>query len=217
MDNAEKFKKDGYVIIRNAVSKELGDFFTQYALFDEMQDFTKEITFTVNPQVPNAHSRCNDPATETLLLKLHPVMEEHTGLTLYPTYSYYRIYRKGDELKPHRDRPACEISTTVCFNYSYGDSYKWPIFIEGVSVTLYPGDMVIYKGCDSTHWREKFNIADDNAWHVQGFFHFVNADGVHADQKFDKRTQIGEDNGKPAPRAENKPVKSYVQYTQGSK
>lgn len=220
MSNAEQFKKDGYVVIRNAVSRELCDFFAQYALFDEMQDFTKEKdVYPVGYQVPNAHSKCNDPATEALLLKLHPIMEEHTGLTLYPTYSYYRVYRKGDELEPHKDRPACEISTSVCFNYSYSDTYKWPIFIDGVAVTLYPGDMVLYLGCEKLHWREKFNIADDNAWHVQGFFHYVDANGIHTDQKFDKRSQIGENssNGLLQKEKKAKSAKSYIQYTQGSK
>ena len=33
-----------------------------------------------------------------------------TGLKLYPAYTYARIYKKGDELKRHKDRFSCEIS-----------------------------------------------------------------------------------------------------------
>ena len=39
-------------------------------------------------------------------------MQKETGLQLIPTYSYARIYKKGDILKRHKDRPSCEISTT---------------------------------------------------------------------------------------------------------
>jgi hypothetical protein len=39
-------------------------------------------------------------------------MEKHTKLKLIPTYSYARIYKKGDVLHRHKDRFSCEISTT---------------------------------------------------------------------------------------------------------
>jgi hypothetical protein len=32
---------------------------------------------------------------------------------LYPAYTYTRLYKKGDELKRHKDRFSCEISTTM--------------------------------------------------------------------------------------------------------
>ena len=62
---------------------------------------------------------------ETLLLKCQPGMEKATGLKLYPAYTYARIYKKGDELKRHKDRFSCEISTTMNLG---GDD--WPIYLE---------------------------------------------------------------------------------------
>jgi hypothetical protein len=50
---------------------------------------------------------------ETLLMKMLPIMKERTGLDLIPTYSYARVYEKGAILKRHKDRPSCEISTTL--------------------------------------------------------------------------------------------------------
>lgn len=182
------FSKKGYCLIKNAVNPELRDFITQYALFDEMQDFSPD-----GQQVPNAHSKYGDPAMETLLLNLHDLMQKHTGLELYPTYSFYRVYRPGDDLKIHKDRPSCEISATLCFNYSYDtEDYTWPIYMEGNQVKQNPGDLVIYKGCELDHWRDVFDLRDDNAWHVQGFFHYVDANGPYNDYKFDKRDSIGE-------------------------
>ena len=50
---------------------------------------------------------------ETLLLKCQPQMEDVTGLKLYPAYTYARIYKKAMNLKRHKDRFSCEISTTM--------------------------------------------------------------------------------------------------------
>ena len=62
---------------------------------------------------------------ETLLVKTIAVMQKKTGLKLVPTYSYTRLYRKGNILRRHKDRPSCEISTTLNLG---GDN--WPIFID---------------------------------------------------------------------------------------
>jgi len=170
-----------------------------------MQDYTPD-----TEQVTGAHSKYADPAMESLLLQLHTIMEQHTGLTLYPTYSFYRVYRDGDALEPHVDRPSCEISATVCFNYSYSkDEYSWPIIIDNNSVDLLPGDMAIYRGCDLTHSREKFTCKDN--WHVQGFFHYVDANGPFVQHKFDKRNSVGE---KDKSSQDRTPFKNYIRYTQ---
>lgn len=217
MNNRETFRKYGFCIIRNALSNELRDFVTQYALFDEMQDFNPEGE-TGGICVPNAHSKYADPAMESMLVHLQGIMEENTGLKLYPTYSYYRVYRKGDDLKKHKDRPSCEISATLCFNYSYDDSnFKWPIFMNGHEAVLRPGDMVVYRGVDLEHWREPFNCKDENDWHVQGFFHYVDVNGPYSEYKFDQRETLGISD---KPRNENNdsfiPInnsdKSYITY-----
>ena len=175
MNNAVIFKEKKYCIVKSAVSAEIRDFVTQYALFDEMQDFNLEKGDPSTIQVPNAHSKYGDPAMETILLNLKEIMEENTGLKLFPTYSYYRVYRKNDDLKPHVDRPACEISATVCFNYSYDDEkYSYPIYIENNEVHLKPGDMAIYRGLELSHWRNKMQVSEQD-WQVQGFFHYVDA------------------------------------------
>ena len=62
---------------------------------------------------PNTYSHYADNVKETLLVKMLPVMAKETGLELIPTYSYARIYKKGDILRRHKDRPSCEISTTL--------------------------------------------------------------------------------------------------------
>lgn len=130
--------------------------------------------------------------TETLLLKLNKTVEDATGLKLFPTYSYYRNYRKGDILHPHIDRPACEISATLCLGYSYSDlEYSWPIFVNGIGYDLKPGDMAIYRGLECPHWRNKFDPPGSNDYQIQTFLHYVDANGPHAEWIYDKRIGIG--------------------------
>lgn len=188
--SVKEFNEKGYTLIKNSLNPELRDVITQYALFDEMQNFNSEQMQGLN-QVPAAHSKYADPAMEAMLLHLHPLMERETGLSLYPTYSFYRVYRSGDILDPHKDRPSCEISTTVCFNYSYDDSeYTWPIIMDGNKISMKPGDIVVYRGCDLEHSRDRFMPPEDS-WHVQAFLHYVNANGPYENYKYDNRDSIG--------------------------
>ena len=142
-------------------------------------------------QIPNTYSHYANMAMETLLLKCQPGMEKATGLKLYPAYSYARIYKKGDELKRHKDRFSCEISTTMNLG---GDD--WPIYLEpsgevgkkGVRVDLKPGDMLVYSGIELEHWREKFKGKEC----VQVFLHYNNKKTPGArDNMFDKRPHLG--------------------------
>jgi hypothetical protein len=41
---------------------------------------------------------------------------------------------------------------------------------------------------DVEHWREKYT---EGQWQAQVFLHYVDADGPHADQKYDKRESLG--------------------------
>jgi hypothetical protein len=211
MDNLNNFNKHGYCIVKSAISEELRDFVTQYALFDEQQDFDDRETGGSFAMQGIAHSVYADPAMETMMLHLQKIVQENTGFELYPTYSYYRVYRPGNILKSHVDRPSCEISVTLCFNYSYDSNiYQWPIFIEGKSVVLEPGDMAIYRGCDLEHWRSEFKNHAEDAWHVQGFFHYVNVNGPYKQYKFDNRPQIGVIREDLRKKTVNK---SYITYT----
>lgn len=180
------FREHGYTVVPQVISKELCDIVTQYVFFDELQR-----PITTDMQVPNAPSRYADPLMETVLLMIKKEVERASGLSLLPTYSYYRLYGKGDELVKHTDREACEISTTLCFNNNYGNDYDWCIYMNGSPISLNPGDMAVYRGIDIEHWREPFDFNDDNAYHLQGFFHYVDVDGDFPNWKYDGRQSIG--------------------------
>jgi hypothetical protein len=214
--NPEKFLDNGFIVLKKAVNPEIAKLITLYSLFDEMQNLSLERGDS--PQIHNSHSSYADPMMEALLVYMHKAMEENTGLTLYPTYSYYRVYRPGAELKIHKDRPSCEISTTMMLGSDYkeqSDSYEWPIFMDGKKVSMSPGDMVIYRGCDLSHWREVFT-APEGSYHSQVFLHYVDANGPYPEYKWDKRLGVGVN---PFPRIgapTNTPLpppKPYISYT----
>ena len=131
-----------------------------------------------------------DPLIEVLLKQCQPAIEQHTGLLLEPTYSFSRVYQGGEELKPHTDRPSCEISVTINVACT-GDI--WPIWMQYANndpakCMLNPGDAVIYKGCEATHWRRKLPKGKIN---VQFMLHYVAKNRPYAEYKFDKRAALG--------------------------
>jgi hypothetical protein len=189
------FKKNGYQLIKGAISKELADFCYQYFLnkravakylFDEkyISPFTEYFGVWNDSQIPETYSHYADIVMETLLQQVKPIMEKKSEIKLIETYSYARIYKKGDELKKHKDRYSCEISTTMNLG---GDD--WPIFLEpDIKVHLKPGDMLMYRGCELEHWREPFT--GENCGQV--FLHYNDASGKDAQKnKFDGRSIIG--------------------------
>jgi hypothetical protein len=198
------FKKNKYTVIRKAISKDLAIFLANYfSMQKQVYDTCREAKYfspfediigfyeAEDGQIPNTYSQYANTAMETLLLKCQPDMEKTTGLKLYPAYTYARIYKKGDELKRHKDRFSCEISTTMNLG---GDD--WPIYLEpsgkenmkGTKINLKPGDMLVYSGCDLEHWREPFQ--GDEC--IQVFLHYNNIETPGArNNMFDTRPHLG--------------------------
>ena len=200
------FERNGYLVLKSVISKEMADFIYAYFLNKRLvantllstQFLKQDEQFFGNwtdEQIPGTYSHYSDIVMETLLQKLKPIMEEATKIKLIETYSYARIYKKGDILHRHKDRASCEISTTLNLG-----GPQWPIFLEpdaskgwqgpeeyvsenteGVKIILNPGDMLIYRGCDLEYWREPFDSEDC----AQVFLHYVRAHGEFADTFFD--------------------------------
>jgi len=188
------FKENGYVHIKNVLPNDYCILATQYTLFEQMNDVNGKNLEGVTDQVPGTHSVYSDSLMESFLRFLQPVAEKHSELELIPTYSYYRIYKSGDILRPHRDRPSCEISMTLTLDYYYTDvdkDYKWPLIMNNKPIVIDSGDAVLYRGCDNEHERKKLDVGEES-FHVQVFLHYVDANGPYAEEyKFDGRPNIG--------------------------
>ena len=215
-----EFKQNKYQVIKQAISYDLANFCFNYLLLKrDAANFMYSNNIIADTgmwgtwkdaQVPGVYSHYADPVMETLLMKVLPVMKEQTGLDLIPTYSYTRVYTKGSILWRHKDRPSCEISTTLNLG---GD--MWPIYIDptgqnnilksqytnkgeecivkkgahpGNRVDLEPGDMLVYSGCDLEHWRNEFT----GDMCAQVFLHYNHRNGPFAEKnKFDNRPLLG--------------------------
>jgi hypothetical protein len=194
------FKKNKYLVLKKVIDPKIANFLTEYLLLKKevantltklnyIPEYLKDTVGVFNdPQVPNAYSIYSDIANEVLLKRIKPIMEKNTGLKLVETYSYARIYQKGNILHRHKDRPSCEISTTINLG---GD--PWPIYLEpsgktnkkGIKVDLSLGDMLVYRGCELEHWREPFT----KNYCVQVFLHYNRA--TKKAIKFDGRPHLG--------------------------
>ena len=209
MSNHEYFETNGYLALQSIIPKDICNIVREYCLLQEKVAPKKE---EATGQVPHSHSIYADTLMETLMSFMRPHMEKFTGYELFPTYSYFRVYRPGMELTRHTDRPSCEISTTICFGFEYNDvaeDYNWGMYVDptvrhdindpefipqnnpGIMTPQQAGDCIIYKGCEIEHWRDPF-AAGENSYQVQGFFHYINKNGpYYPEYAYDKRPGLG--------------------------
>jgi len=209
------FKTKKYQVIKGALSKELSNFIFNYMMLQRDAVDLMMKHHKINPynpligkrgdeQIPGVYAKYADWVMETLLMYMIPIMKAKTGMDLVPTYSYTRLYEKGNKLKRHKDRPSCEVSTTLHLG---GD--EWPIFLDpsgadfvinadkqtikpgapkGTRIDLKVGDMLIYAGHGLEHWREPFQGTVCS----QVFLHYNHANGPFAKTNlFDKRPMLG--------------------------
>jgi predicted 2-oxoglutarate/Fe(II)-dependent dioxygenase YbiX len=174
-------------------------------LVTELQKLIADGKTTKDTQCPLSQAVHGAPVFDSLLEQLAPNFEQASGKKLLPTYAYARLYAPGDELKIHTDRPACEISATLTLGF---DGDVWPIYVgdyaeQGREITTQQGetkyltnereikmgvgDAVLYRGMDKVHWREPYK---EGKWQAQVFLHYVDANGPHAGEKYDKRPKL---------------------------
>lgn len=180
-----KFLEDDFVYVKNfidtetitTVSKYLENVVAQRRYVDD--EFTKIAIYS-------------DPLLEIILQNSVLSMEYISEKELYPTYSYGRIYVGQEDLSCHTDRESCEYTATINVA-SVGD--PWPIAMKNKQgktkkFVLKPGDAVIYKGCEVSHWRDKA-INTEGHINVQFMLHYVDKNGPFSRHKYDGRTKLG--------------------------
>jgi hypothetical protein len=180
------FNKKGYQLIKKVIPQDMAKLASNYLLVKEqvlntllknkvISPYQQEHGINNDTQVMGAFSIYGDVLMDCFLLKLHKQIEKITGEKLFPTYSYARVYKNGNELKIHKDRDECKFSTTLNLG---GDS--WPIYMGSTPITLNSGDMIVYKGCDIKHYRKPFT----GSYCTQVFLHYV-------DEEFKKNVLDG--------------------------
>lgn len=139
------------------------------------------------------------PPMLTFLWGLTPRMAQVVGCELLPTYSYLRLYQRGDICRVHSDRYACEHSLSL--TVAYGEDKPWPLCVESArsepksavadqfastdfgSVAMHAGDGVAYQGVHHRHGRVEPN---PNSWSAHLFLHWVDRNGPYKAEAFDR-------------------------------
>ena len=177
------------IILKHVLSNDVCELLADYAHFKaSLKPNIK------NDGLPNVHREYGDFMMETLLSKLTPLVEEATGLELWPTLSFYYTYKKGNQLKKHNDRSSCQIVAGLCigadaeFKKSNG---TWPLMLnvkgQPTAIELDFGDMVIFSGHETEHWRDAYT----GTWFVSAIFGYVDKQVPFAFQKYDQRSSLG--------------------------
>ena len=190
MNATEYFHQNKYVYLNDVVSKELTDFITKYVTLRAQSG-----AMIQDDQCPDSLAMYGDPLFDTLLADLCPQFSNIVGEPLLPAYTYHRLYKKGDVLEIHRDRPSCEISATCTIAVDNPNAIN-PIYVninepkdmcDGTAIPIKVGDCVLYKGTELWHWRKPY----ENDWFIQVFFHYVRENGPYKDLIFDGRPCLG--------------------------
>jgi len=174
-------KEKKYILIKNFLDEKQKNLLFHYCRIKHLNNTTSFDTVQNNNFDTHFHG---DPLTDSLLLTKRKIIEKESGLELLPTYSFWRMYSYGSDLKKHTDRESCEISVT----FNIAADVLWPIYMGGKAVFLEPGDGVIYLGCEVEHWREPF----EGDYSAQCFLHYVDKNGPNTEWYRDKRRYIGE-------------------------
>jgi hypothetical protein len=181
---SRSFLSQGYSILKSLIPDSVIAVLHRYVLA-RVKAGNMALDDTICRGTPSAYG---DPLMEELLYRLVPAVEQVSGRGVFPTYSYFRVYRRNDHLARHADRPSCEISLTV--NLGYDAPAPWPIFLQSdagpVPIALGAGDALMYRGIEREHWREPFGGEHS----AQVFLHYVDRSGPWAEYKFDRRNSL---------------------------
>jgi predicted 2-oxoglutarate/Fe(II)-dependent dioxygenase YbiX len=164
--------ENNYLLIPNFIDIE-----SAKELSDQLKNDHEKNKYEGDSQAPNSACVYNHEGSLKLLHEKVNDLSVTVETQLLPTYAYSRIYSNAEELKKHTDRPACELTVSV----NLDADADWPIYIcdhnnEPQEVIMQPGDGVVFLGCYSPHWRDKF----EGTFCSQVFLHYVRADGAAA-------------------------------------
>ncbi|MCE3236935.1 MAG: hypothetical protein K0Q50_3127 [Vampirovibrio sp.] len=185
----EIFQKQGQVLVQGFIPKDVARFLFEYLRFSTHAHLLSgQLGGGDDTQVPGSFgARYGDMVFDVLLKLCRQKMEAITGLDLYPTYTYCRLYKQGNILHRHTDKPQSEFGVSIKLSDT-GD-YNWPLWVAGNGYALEDGDAVIYRGSELEHWRDVCEGSEEYRM-GQVFLFYVHQHGHYADYRYDKREDL---------------------------
>jgi len=135
-------------------------------------------------QVAGSFIQHDDPMAVKLHIESLPIVRKLIGKEVEPSYTFSRVCFRGNILKNHMDRDACEYS--ISYTVGYDGDEVWPLYIkfeDGIEKHLIDvNQALLYQGIENFHWRQPFK---GERWY-QVFFHYVDPDGDYKEWVHDK-------------------------------
>ncbi|HEX8480424.1 MAG TPA: hypothetical protein VF650_00795 [Allosphingosinicella sp.] len=203
MEVAGSYERDGYALLKGLVEPRVAQAFLRRLSRDLGRSAAPLRGKESHPGVLKrpalgVHGADYSPM-QFFLWGLTPLMSRLVGRELLPTYDLFRVYRAGDVCRVHSDREACEHSLSLTLGYSDGKAWDLQVgktALEGrqkhltddfegeehFSVSMQPGDAVLYRGIHRRHGRTEPN---PNRWSAHLFLHWVERDGPYRDRAFE--------------------------------
>lgn len=203
MTQPQRYREDGYVLLPSFVPEEVTRGFLLRLKADlarggvKLDSLRQSSNLLARPAIEMYGYHY--PPMISFLWGMTPAIAALTGCDLLPTYSYFRLYRRGDTLKVHSDRPSCEHSLSLLLASS--DRLPWDLEVgaehvaepyalaaddfgdaDHIALQMAPGDAVLYQGVHRHHGRTTPN---PNRWSAHLFLHWVDRAGPYADKAFD--------------------------------
>lgn len=203
----QTFNTNGVIFIPNMIEN-----FEQYQSIVQKQSgmvsYSKQqnqyLLDEKEPEVEGSFSRNYFPHYQELYYNVKKRIEKILEMRLYTTYYFDRFYFAGQKLNAHTDDPEREI--TVSIQISTNKKEPWDLWFTNYmgkdeKFSMSNGDACIYNGCRILHWRlpletrynkyqrwyRKMRKLDDDTYHHQLCFHYVNADGPFMEHAFNLR------------------------------
>jgi len=193
----ESFYTNGYIHLQDFISEEVLYLMQNSCniIFNENSSISTSEWDQANIITPSNNKISNglygSVIGDSLLLYLNNTYSTILDKQLLPTYSYLRKYVKGNDLKPHTDRPSCQYSITMPLTQ---ESAEWPFWVKDGNKTSYQiscnlGDAILYMGERVSHWREALENAEES---YNIFLHYVDASDPERNQLiYDNRKYLG--------------------------
>ena len=134
-----EFIKNGYVVLRNFIPKEIIDMTLDAWKVIERDPSHNEHFFHTEKDITDnspkdslfkSQGSYNFPPSIALHRWMRDNLDKVFDFKLVETYSFTRKYDRGAYLRAHTDRPSCEISATVCLDYHCDDGKPWSIWVQ---------------------------------------------------------------------------------------
>jgi len=163
------------VIIKDIINKELVKFLGLYYLNYEARQQGTQTLLHGTLGYTKASDYYGEYLTECVMGFILPKVQQILDKKVRSSFSYLRVYHKGDKLEKHTDRWSSEY--TVSLNLL--QSEPWDFFIDGHVVKQEPGDCVLYEGEKVPHWRDPF----EGEYYIQCLMSYVFVNYLHVDDQ----------------------------------